>query len=59
MGEVESHICYNFYYTIKKLVELQSKKQFLGTFLGVFSLHPLMSYELRPNFWSNGAMEHP
>ena len=33
------------------MVEIQSKNQFLGTFLGVFGLHPLTPYELRPNFF--------
>ena len=36
-----------------EMVEIQSKNQFLGTFLGVFGLHPLTPYELHPNFWSN------
>ena len=33
------------------MVEIQSKNQFLGTFLGVFGLHLLTPYELRPNFF--------
>ena len=37
----------------QEMVEIQSKNRFVGTFLGVFGLHPLTLYELRPNFWSN------
>ena len=37
----------------QEMVEIQSKKRFLAPFLGVFGLHPLTPYELRPNFWSN------
>ena len=40
-----------FYY--QEMVEIQSKNRFLDIFLRVFGLHPLTSYELRPNFWSN------
>ena len=37
----------------QEMVEIQSKNRFVGTFLGVFGLHPLTPYELCPNFWSN------
>ena len=37
----------------EEMVEIQSKNWFLGTFLGVFGLHPLTPYDLRANFWSN------
>ena len=32
------------------MVEIRSKNRFSGTFLRVFNLHPLIPYELRPNF---------
>ena len=41
----------------QEMMEIQSKNRFLGTFLGVFSLHPLTPYELRPNFWPKGLIE--
>ena len=37
----------------EEILEIHSKNRFLGTFLGVFGLHPVTPYELRPNFWSN------
>ena len=37
----------------QEMVEIQSKNRFVGTFLGVFGLHLLTPYELRPNFCSN------
>ena len=37
----------------QEIVEIQSKKRFLGAFLGVFGFHPLTPFELQPNFWLN------
>ena len=37
----------------QEMVEIQSKKRLLGTFLRVFGFHPLTPYELQHNFWLN------
>ena len=35
------------------MVEIQPKNLFSGTFLEVFGLHPLVPFEIRPNFGTN------
>ena len=52
-----NHICYNFYCNTKEWWKFSQKNDFLGPFLGVFGLHPLTPYELRPNSRSN-KMSH-